>query len=116
MSKTTKIAVAVLIASMAIGFTAESWIPQVQAAPFVEPPPARYDHEPTKYYHVTHVPQNRINKLCGAELAAARIKYPQASVVGCSAHGFIWIVNGLSEKHEAEVLRHEKAHVNGWRH
>ena len=76
-------------------------------------PPARYDHEPTRHYFVREVSQARIDALCRGEVEAAG-----RSALGCAVPGIgaIYILEGLSPETRAVILRHEKAHINGWRH
>ena len=76
-------------------------------------PPARYDHEPTRPYHVREVSQARIDALCRGEVEAAG-----RSGLGCTLPGIgaIYLLDGMPRETRAVVLRHEKAHINGWRH
>lgn len=82
-------------------------------------PPAQYDHEPTRPYALHYVSPARIEARCdGLELMVARLTDPNARALGCTDLGTfdIWIDDSLSPALTDKVLRHEKAHVNGWRH
>ena len=84
----------------------------------VRMPPVLFDHEPIQDYRVLTSDQATINRMCANHFAAARRSDPDARVVGCSRIGgdVIWIVKGLSADTRGKVLRHEKAHLNGWYH
>ena len=82
-----------------------------------EPPavPRRYDHEPRpgSYYVVERSPAT-VRKRCGLDLDvifACTVKLPIKGKVYV-----IYIRNDLTPEAHAYALRHEKAHVNGWRH
>jgi hypothetical protein len=72
-------------------------------------PPAIYSYEPTREYFVHNIPSSSIEKYCGA------IK--EHIILGCTVEGhIIYIRNDLPEQVYDVILRHEKAHVNGWVH
>lgn len=73
-------------------------------------PPARYDHEPAKHYGVIPASQARLNSLCKPP--------PGMKAVGCTvaAMRMIYILDTLGPKKRALVLRHERGHINGWKH
>lgn len=82
-------------------------------------PPARYDHEPTRPYAVHYAAPGQIAKRCrGLDLMVAQLRNPKARALGCTdLETFeIWIDSSLAPDEQAKVLRHERAHVNGWRH
>ena len=74
-------------------------------------PPPRYDYEPSVPYHVSYLPQERIQRICAKETAA------RAGVtLGCSLPelGLIYVTEGMQPGVQSVILRHEKAHINGW--
>lgn len=77
-------------------------------------PPPEWDHEPTKPYQVTKFPKDWIPSLCGEDW------YPAALYGGCveEVGGEHWITvrDDLLPMEMDCLLRHEKAHVNGWEH
>lgn len=75
-------------------------------------PPARYDFEPAVPYHITYLQQERVQKICADDAKRGDL------VLGCSlpSVGLIYIVKGLSPQVRGVILRHEKAHINGWPH
>lgn len=82
-------------------------------------PPAQYDHRPTVPYSVHYATPAVIAKECrGLDLMVAQLTNPKARALGCTDLGTmeIWIDNSLSPSLRAKVMRHERAHVNGWRH
>ena len=72
----------------------------------VDLPPPEYDHEPAQHYTVHVLSPDAVVIACfGIEVACARPKRN-------------WIIVS-SELHGEEldrVMRHEKAHLNGWKH
>lgn len=81
-------------------------------------PPAWADHEPTRPYTLKFKTQRQVNKKCESEVENARKVDPGANALGCAdiVGREIWIVRGLSEEVQQQVIRHEKAHLNGWFH
>lgn len=76
-------------------------------------PPARYDHEPRAAYHVSYMPQEKLQRICAGEV------HTQGDMVlGCSMPdvGLIFMAKGLKADVADVILRHEKAHLNGWPH
>ncbi len=72
-------------------------------------PPAIYSYEPTKEYSIHNTSSSGIDKHC------EHIK--GMTVLGCTVDGhIIYIRNDLPKKVYDVILRHEKAHVNGWVH
>ena len=72
-------------------------------------PPAIYSHEPTREYFVYNIPSSSIEKYCGTIKGYI--------IFGCTVDGhIIYIRNDLSDEVYDVILRHEKAHVNGWVH
>lgn len=76
-------------------------------------PPGRFDPEPAKPYRVLHVDADFMRLACPGH----RVPKGQA-IVGCTIYKSrtVLILDGLSARFERQVLRHEKAHLNGWRH
>ncbi len=76
-------------------------------------PPARYDYEPRVPYHISYLPQQKIQRICASEIAA---KADMA--LGCSLPelGLIYMTKGMRPEVRDIILRHEKAHINGWAH
>ena len=88
------------------------------AAREVKMPPVLFDHEPIQDYRVLTSDQATIDRMCANHLTAARRNDPGARVMGCAEIGgnVILIVKGLSAETRRKVLRHERAHLNGWYH
>lgn len=76
-------------------------------------PPQRYDYEPPVSYRVSYVSQAKVQKICAREAHGAG-----DLVLGCSFAdlGLVYVAKGLSPKVQDVILRHEKAHLNGWKH
>jgi hypothetical protein len=76
-------------------------------------PPPRYDYEPRTPYHVTYLPQAKLQKVCASEVSSRR-----DTVLGCSLSelGLIYVAQGLAPDVRSLIVRHEKAHINGWPH
>lgn len=73
-------------------------------------PPTEFRAAPAQAYRVTELSQMNMDTACG---------YRQgAGVVGCAwpNQNRIFVLRGLSPAERANVLTHEKAHLNGWRH
>jgi hypothetical protein len=70
-----------------------------------QPPPA-YDHEPTEPYEVVEVPCQVMHAVCNGPY------------IGCTKPAMrVIVVDGrLNGTYREKVVRHEKAHLNGWRH
>lgn len=82
-------------------------------------PPEQYDHAPTRPYAVHLISPAAIEQRCHClDLMVRRLSHPDARALGCTDLGTmtIWIDNTLPPDLRAKVLRHERAHVNGWRH
>lgn len=79
-------------------------------------PPAEFDHEPTVPYLVQKVPSFGVNYMCNMQWA------PLGAVGACvdfqdeGDEPIIWVRDDLTPTEYACVIRHERAHVNGWRH
>lgn len=43
-------------------------------------------------------------------------KGPELEMLGCTFGALIFVRKGLSGRTERLVVRHEKGHVNGWKH
>jgi hypothetical protein len=84
----------------------------------VRMPPVLFDHEPLQDYRVLTSDQATVERMCANDLTAARRTDYGARVLGCTRIGgdTIWVVKGLSPETRRKVLRHEKAHLNGWYH
>lgn len=76
-------------------------------------PPPRYDHEPRVAYHISYVSQPKLQRICRGE-----VQRKGDLVLGCSLSelGLIYIADGLSPDVRRLIVRHEKAHINGWPH
>ena len=72
-------------------------------------PPARFDYEPRAPYKVLNIDVAMLNTICPS---------PFGQVWGCTStrRHVIWLRSGMNAGMRAAVLRHEKAHLNGWRH
>lgn len=76
-------------------------------------PPAIYDHEPTVPYKIYDVPMWFLQEVaCPGKLAM------RAGCAFSTGDGFyhIYIRDDVTAEERACVLRHEKAHLNGWKH
>lgn len=72
-------------------------------------PPAIYSYEPSVEYSIHNIPKGLIKKYCGTIKGHI--------VLGCTVNGYIiYIRNDLPKNVYDVILRHEKAHVNGWVH
>lgn len=74
-------------------------------------PPAAYDYPPQQPYLVRTVAEQKIESICG--------KHPTNGFVAACAWpelGIIFITEGLDPKVQELILRHERAHLNGWKH
>lgn len=76
-------------------------------------PPVGYDYEPTQSYTVTELPADMMRVACrSGQFAQNRIPY------GCTYRSTsqIFILESLRGSDYDIILRHEKAHLNGWDH
>lgn len=73
---------------------------------FISLPPEIYDFEP-KNYAVMTVPADEMQALCNGAMTVACARPAKRIIV-------VW--DGLRGAALARALRHEKAHLNGWRH
>lgn len=73
-------------------------------------PPPEYDYEPTEPYEVQLVSDHRLLQLL------CRYHHPLLAGCGLKDKGMIYIIDGLDPETHQSVLRHEKAHINGWLH
>lgn len=69
-------------------------------------PPPEYDYEPTRPYYVEVLPPEAVKRRCFGIPIACAIPGLRLIVVSSELSGSLL---------EA-VLRHEKAHLNGWQH
>lgn len=76
-------------------------------------PPARYDYEPRSAYHVSYLKQDKLQRICSSEATGAG-----DMVLGCSLPelGLVYVAKGMRPEVADIILRHEKAHINGWKH
>lgn len=76
-------------------------------------PPTRYDHEPRVPYHVSYMAQAKLQKICVGQATGAN-----DMVLGCSLPelGLVYVAKGMRPEVADIILRHEKAHINGWKH
>lgn len=78
-------------------------------------PPAKYDHEPRRPYSVHYVDQMTANQVCASKLReAAR----GSNIWGCAVPlmNTIFVLETLPPNKRKLVLRHERGHLNGWKH
>jgi len=79
---------------------AQGWSEEVIC--IIEPPPAVYDHYARNWHVIVGNPTARCDKLsCACTMRTSK---------GC----ITWITPQYM--HSAALLRHERAHCNGWRH
>lgn len=69
-------------------------------------PPKEYDFEPTKPYQIATLPLPLVAKACGRPAMACTLIFRRVIVLS----------DGLKGDDRAAILRHEKAHLNGWQH
>jgi hypothetical protein len=78
----------------------------------IELPPPRYDYEPPWYRmpEIIDSDSDVIFDECGGA--------PGVLILSCISddNKTIWILDDLSQKVRAHVLRHEFGHANGWNH
>jgi hypothetical protein len=76
-------------------------------------PPVAFDHEPSRAYRVETAPPVIVKAVCHSHQVGKL-------VIACSFKNdrewVIYLRDDLSQHQRAIVLRHEKAHVNGWKH
>jgi len=72
----------------------------------ISTPPPIYDFEP-KNYAIMYVPADEMQALCNGAMTVACARPAKRLII-------VW--NGLRGKRLAQALRHEKAHLNGWKH
>lgn len=97
----------------ALGISLAAWaviVFMVSAAMAASIPPPEYDYEPTRPYEVQLVKDHRL--LC----LLCRYHHPRLAGCGLKDRGMIYIIDGLDADMFQAVLRHEKAHINGWLH
>ena len=75
-------------------------------------PPKKYDYEPRVPYVVVFMEPSQIRAVCNRYTGPE----PYACTSLVSRPFRIRIRTDLSKRLLRDVLRHEKAHVNGWRH
>jgi hypothetical protein len=82
-------------------------------------PPAEYDHDPPAdvVVKVYHMPLDMLLFMCTSPINPVPIE----TLNGCASKESddFWVVrirDDLSPEEEACILRHERAHVNGWTH
>jgi hypothetical protein len=76
-------------------------------------PPPEYDYIPPRPHVIHEVREGTIRRHCGLPIADESI-----IVFGCAdwVTGDVWILEGMTPEVRAIVIRHEFAHLNGWRH
>lgn len=76
-------------------------------------PPAMYSFEPLQPYGVQYLAPDELQVRCNP----AR-QYIDSTIYGCSntTIRMVYVDNTLGGEALALILRHEKAHLNGWRH
>ena len=73
---------------------------------YIDLPPAIFDYEPSNYA-VMYAPADEMQELCNGLRTVACARPAKRIVI-------VW--NGLRGAALARALRHEKGHLNGWRH
>lgn len=69
-------------------------------------PPAKYDYEPTEAYFMKLLPKKELYRRCGGPVwGCANVKERR-----------IYVLSTLRGKALSIIVRHEKAHLNGWVH
>jgi hypothetical protein len=71
--------------------------------PYVMPPPVRYDHATAKPWHIVSMPEPALDDRCHQKVLACTYR-----LNGCTTY----IRPQL--RHYELLLRHERAHCNGW--
>lgn len=74
-------------------------------------PPKAYDYEPKVSYEIREFHE-------GQEPLMMKVfcKREGKIVLGCEVNHIIFIRDDLNKEVYDVILRHEKAHVNGWKH
>jgi hypothetical protein len=80
------------------------------AAAMLLAPPPEYDHPPVDDHYLWIMDQSDIDALCGVE--------PGKLTFGCAntLTNEVFITDQIGGEVFDVVLRHEHAHLNGWRH
>jgi hypothetical protein len=99
----------VAVLAIAVAF----WLMVSSAFANWQMPPARFDHEPTVPYEVRYRSAQVLNFYCGEDAM-----HPKVGGCAIIDKGRCWITIAahFGRQDRASVLRHEKAHCNGWRH
>lgn len=71
-------------------------------------PPATYDHYPAKPFRLIEVEARIVAAVCPKADLALACAFPKQRQ--------LFIRDDLDDAVRAKVLRHEYAHLNGWRH
>ena len=75
-------------------------------------PPKVYDYEPKVSYEI-----RKFDKDYKPLMMEVFCKEPKGKIVlGCAVNHIIFIRDDLTKEVYDVILRHEKAHVNGWEH
>jgi hypothetical protein len=100
----------------------------VRASPWrVQKPPEEFMVEPDRPYTVRFVSQAEVNSVCAFETKVAWLKNygkqkgnPPVDALGCTdlKTREVFVVRSVRKDPELleQVVWHEKAHLNGWRH
>lgn len=78
-------------------------------------PPAQFNHEPVAAYVVDIVPHKQLPVVCGKPKGEkVRVGCAMTNKLG----SFIFITDAVASDKRAYaiVFRHERAHLNGWKH
>lgn len=85
-------------------------------------PPAQYDREPRVPYTVIKASSETVDRICRTGLAGIGLKTGD-DYRGCAlppVDGKTWriyiVKGGYKCASEEAIIRHEKGHLNGWRH
>lgn len=75
-------------------------------------PPKIYDYEPRVPYEIREFNKDHKPLL----MTVFCREKPNTIILGCEVNNIIFIRDDLNKEVYDIILRHEKAHVNGWKH
>ena len=81
-------------------------------------PPLAYDYPPTVPYRLQRLTSGALNPLCDAVLVSQGFR-PMGNYYGCAdmkKRRIYVLAGGTPDCREEHIIRHERAHMNGWLH
>ncbi|MEP9376087.1 hypothetical protein ABLE91_05190 [Aquabacter sp. CN5-332] len=112
---------AALMAAPAFGAQPVLPLPMETAARgFIEPPPAQYRHKPKVPVRIRIFPAHQVNEKCGAAfervLFGRTFNHHNACAVPLARSCILYMPPDDGSQWWRDLLEHETAHCNGWRH